>query len=314
MFAWIAVSAALSLAGNSPAECSVELLVLGVAQDAGIPQIGYRDDPAWADTSQRRLATSLALLDRRSGQRYLFEATPDLRLQLQRLDEFSPPQGVGLGIDGIFLSHAHIGHYAGLMFLGRESAGSRGIAVHAMPRMAAFLRDNGPWSQLVELRNIELQSLTDGVAVALADDLQVTPLRVPHRDEYSETVGYSIAGPAGRALFIPDIDSWAQWAEQYDRRIETLLGEHDVAFLDATFYDDHELPGRDMSQIPHPRIRASMDRFDALVPALRQRVRFIHLNHSNPARFSGSDASAEIAARGYRVAQEGERVCLSPSG
>lgn len=296
--------------GLAAAACDVELLVLGIAQDAGMPQLGNPADPAWRDAAQRRLASSLALIDHRHGTRYLFEATPDLREQLQRLDEYAPSSQPGLGIDGIFLTHAHIGHYAGLMFLGRESAGSHGVPVYAMPRMATFLRDNGPWSQLVQLHNIELRQLTDAEPQRLAEGLSVTPRLVPHRDEYSETVGFSIAAPGANVLFLPDIDSWEAWA-QSGQRIEAQIAAHDLVYLDATFHDDHELPGRDMSQIPHPRIAASMDRFDALPQAQRQRVRFIHLNHSNPARDPASAASAQIAARGYRVAAEGDVECLS---
>lgn len=303
---------AIEVRAQEPAAdvCSVELVVLGVGQDAGIPQIGNPDDPAWQDESLRRLATSLALIDRRNGSRYLFEATPDLRVQLQRLDGYAPSDTGSLGIAGIFLTHAHIGHYAGLMFLGHESAGARGIPVHAMPRMVEFLSVNGPWDQLVRYENIRLTPLADGVPVVLADRLVVTPQQVPHRDEYSETVGYSIRGPGRAVFFLPDIDSWDRWAREHDVLVESVIGAHDVVYLDATFYDDNELPGRDMSAIPHPRIVGMMERFDMLPMRERGKVRFIHLNHTNPARFPDSLARRTVDARGYRVAEEGESVCL----
>ena len=297
-------------AQESANDCSVESIVLGIAQDAGIPQIGHPEDPAWAHSEQRRLATSLALVDRDQGKRYLFEATPDLREQLQRLDQLAPIEGGGLGIDGVFLTHAHIGHYAGLIFLGHESAGARSVPVYAMPRMREFLVANGPWDQLVRYQNILLRPLEDATVTSLSDVLSVTPYRVPHRDEYSETVGFSIRGPERSVLFIPDVDSWDRWLSEFDRSIKAMIETHDVAYLDATFYDDHELGGRDMSAIPHPRIAAAMDRFDALAPADRAKVRFIHLNHSNPARYADSPERAQISERGYRVAEEGERVCL----
>ena len=293
------------------ASCQVEVMVLGIAQDGGIPQIGNPADPAWKDPKQVRLATSLALLDHRQSQRYLFEATPDLRAQLQRLDEYMPWTGAGLGIGGIFLTHAHIGHYAGLIFLGHESAGASKVPVYAMPRMRAFLSENGPWDQLVRFENITLESLANDESTPLGDALSVTPHRVPHRDEYSETVGYSIQGPKKSLLFIPDIDSWDRWEAEFGITIEAMIAEHEVAYLDATFYNNKELPGRDMSAFPHPRIAVSMDRFDALPERDRSKVRFIHLNHSNPARAADSVESLQVIERGYRVAVEGERVCLS---
>ncbi len=294
---------------DTPA-CPIELIVLGIGQDAGAPQIGNGDDPAWTRPELAMLATSLGVIDKTRGERYLFEASPDVTAQLAALDRIAPGSTGGLGLDGIFLTHAHIGHYAGLIYLGREAAGAQGIDVYAMPRLADFLETNGPWEQLVTLGNIVLTRLTDREPLRLSDDLSVTPYRVPHRDEYSETVGYIIDGPDKRVLFVPDIDSWQDWEDKYATRIEDMIARVDVAYLDATFFDDDELPGRDMSLIPHPRVAASMDRFDALAEAERAKVRFIHLNHTNPARDPASAASRSIQARGYTIARRGDRLCL----
>ncbi|NIJ66711.1 MULTISPECIES: MBL fold metallo-hydrolase [Sphingomonas] len=299
---------ALSAAASTPAPCQAELVVLGTSQDAGTPQIGHPEDPAWRDPALRAWAASLALVDHASGARYLFDATPDLREQLEWLDVHDPKRTPGLGIDGIFLTHAHIGHYAGLMFLGRESANARGVPVHAMPRMAEFLKNNGPWSQLVSLDNIALRPLAAGTATRLPDGITVTPYLVPHRDEYSETVGFVIAGAGRSALFLPDIDSWEKW----DQRLEDMLARVDVAYLDGTFFDDSELgdPAR-MKSVPHPRIADTIRR---LPPVLAAKVRFIHLNHTNPARFP--DAAKRRAAErgGAGFARLGERFCLSKNG
>ena len=290
--------------------CSAEFIILGTAQDAGAPQIGNNNDSAWQDVSLKGHATSAALVNHKSGARYLFEATPDLREQLYSLDEMAPPKNDDpLGLSGVFLTHAHIGHYAGLIFAGHESAGTKGLNVYAMPRMAEYLRGNGPWSQLVDFENIKLQPLAAGKAATLEEGVSVTPYQVPHRDEFSETVGFEIAAGDNAVLFLPDIDSWEKW-EDYGQTIETRLVAVDYAFLDATFYDDNELPGRDMSAIPHPRLKGSMDRFDKLPRSEREKVRFIHFNHTNPARFENSDISKEIARRGYKRAKAGERYCL----
>lgn len=290
--------------------CSAEFVILGAAQDAGAPQIGNNDDPAWRDISLKGHATSAALVDHKSGARYLFEATPDLREQLFSLDEMAPPKNDDpLGLSGVFLTHAHIGHYAGLIFVGHESAGTKGLNVYAMPRMMEYLQSNGPWSQLVDFKNITLQPLATGRAEVLEEGVSVTPYQVPHRDEFSETVGFEIAAGDKAVLFLPDIDSWDEW-ENYGQSIEARLGAVDYAFLDATFYDDNELPGRNMSAIPHPRLKGSMDRFDKLLKSERDKVRFIHFNHTNPARFENSDISKEITRRGYKLAKAGEGYCL----
>jgi len=293
-----------------PQSCRAEFIILGTAQDAGAPQIGNNDDPAWQQASLKGHATSAALVDNINGNRYVFEATPDLREQLHRLDDMAPPSNDDpLALSGVFLTHAHIGHYAGLIFAGHESAGTKGLNVYAMPRMSDYLRNNGPWSQLVDFENIILKPLEASKATDLPNGFSVTPYQVPHRDEFSETVGFEVTASDKSVLFLPDIDSWDEW-ERYGETIEARLAAVDYAFLDATFYDNNELPGRDMSAIPHPRLKGSMDRFDKLSKTERNKVRFIHFNHTNPARFENSEASKHIADRGYKLAKEGESYCL----
>jgi pyrroloquinoline quinone biosynthesis protein B len=284
------------------------VVVLGIAQDGGIPQAGTKEHPGWSDPEFRRRVVCLALVNPQSGRRWLFDATPDFREQLHHLDLVAPTDEKP-GLAGIFLTHAHMGHYTGLMFLGYESLGAKGVPVYAMQRMREFLSSNGPWDQLVRYNNIALQPLEDGVAVRLNDRLTVTPFVVPHRQEYSEVVGFRIDGPNRSVLFIPDIDSWEDW-DDAGTRIEDMIASVDIAYLDGTFYADGELPGRDMSGIPHPLITHSMERFRELPPAEKAKVRFIHLNHTNPALWPDSDARETITGSGFRVADEGERVEL----
>lgn len=291
-------------------KCQVELIVLGVGQDAGAPQIGNSADPAWVDPSLRLTATALAIVDHQIGQRFLFEATPHISQQLQRLDTLVGAPTSGLGVDGVFLTHAHIGHYVGLMFFGREAAGSQSIPVFAMPRMASYLSQNGPWSQLVTLGNIVLQPVENLKAVEVTAQLSVTPYRVPHRDEFSETVGYHIGTPSKSVFFVPDIDDWAQWQTDYGHSIEAMATRVDYSFVDATFFDNNELPGRDMSLIPHPRVLETMDRLAHLPAERRKGVHFIHINHTNPIRFVDSEASQTVRERGFSIAKEGQRLCL----
>ncbi len=290
--------------------CEVSLLVLGVAQDAGKPQIGNPDDPAWDDPSLRRLATSLALIDRRSGEpkRWLFEATPDIKEQLHRLNQHTPTDKPAY-VDGVFLTHAHIGHYAGLMMFGREAAGAQDVQVFAMPRMANFLTQNGPWSQLVKLHNIYLAIMANGEPEILAESLSVTPFLVPHRQEFSEVAGFHITGPNKSVLFIPDIDSWEQW-DGAGARIEDMIANVDYAFLDATFYSGDELPGRDMSKIPHPTVTHSMARLAELSPAEKAKVYFIHMNHTNPLLGPNARERTVVEKSGFNIAHEGGKICL----
>jgi pyrroloquinoline quinone biosynthesis protein B len=269
------------------------------------------------------LATCLGLVDPLTNQRWLFEATPDLRQQYFLLDGASrlpaatpaaslnhqQSQNQHQQIDGIFLTHAHIGHYSGLMFLGHESMGARGIVVHAMPRFVQFLQNNGPWSQLVRFGNIELRQIDASMPVVLNEHLQVRALPVPHRQEYSEVVGYRIDGPQRSVLFVPDIDSWHE-LDSLGVAIEDWIASVDIAYLDGTFYADGEIPGRDMRGFPHPFITHSMQRFSTLPANEKAKVHFIHFNHTNAAARAGSTAEQAIEAAGFHVAREGDRVGL----
>lgn len=297
-----------TLADDESDSDSPYLVVLGIAQDAGYPQAGCQKaccKRVWTGQSDRRHAACVAIVDPVSRQRWLLDCTPDFREQLQRLNSIAPPND-GIGIDGIMLTHAHIGHYTGLVHLGREVMGASRLPVYAMPRMKQFLETNGPWSQLVALENIAIHALADGLPQQLNERIHVTPRIVPHRDEYSETVGFQIRGPNRSAIFLPDIDKWDRW----ETKIENVLGEVDVAYLDGTFYADGELPGRDMSRIPHPFIAESMQRFTRLPTAERNKVRFLHFNHTNPVLDAESPEARIVRDSGYHVAVEGERFEL----
>lgn len=107
---------------NQAADDAPYLYILGVTQDAGYPQSGcYLKHcmPGWKDPLLRRGAVSLGLIDPLANKKYIFEATPNFPSQLYQLEIEAPNERFPLS--GIFLTHAHIGHYAGLMFLGHEA-------------------------------------------------------------------------------------------------------------------------------------------------------------------------------------------------
>jgi len=282
------------------------IYILGVAQDAGFPQAGcYKPHcmPGWNDPEKKINVTSLGLIDPTSKKKYIFEATPDFPEQLFLLEQEAPSDDFSL--NGIFITHAHIGHYTGLMYLGREAMGAHGLPIYVMPKMEQYLRENGPWSQLIALNNISLIPLRNDRSEVL-NNLKVTPFLVPHRDEFSETVGYSIQGPKKTALFIPDINKWSQWKENILERIQLV----DYALIDATFYDNNELPGRDMSKIPHPFVVETMATLSLLPREQREKVWFIHMNHTNPLLNVNSDQAQGVRAQGFNIATTGLRLKL----
>lgn len=304
----LATAAALWLSAGilAPAETpAVRAVVLGTAQDGGVPHIGCRQDLCVAarnDPSRRRRVACLGLIDDKAGARFLIDATPDLASQIESLNAGREPSDRRRPVEGILLTHAHIGHYAGLMYLGREALGARGVPVYATRRMARFLRESGPWSQLVGLGQIDLREIEPGKEIALTPDLKLTPLLVPHRDEYSDTVGFRVRGPTRSVLYVPDIDKWERW----DRKLEDEVAGVEAALLDGTFEDAAELSGvRSLAEVPHPLVRETVAR----LAAFKGRILFIHLNHTNRLLWD-EDALRELAAKGFRVARDGEELPL----
>ena len=287
------------------------LLVLGTAQDGGLPHAACscaRCERARSEPGFERLVSSVALVLPRSGQLYLFDATPDIRRQLDRVRDLRGPLPGRVDrapVDGVFLTHAHWGHYSGLGFFGFESVHTRKLPLFATEAMGAYLTNQAPWSQLVSIDNIEHRTLPQTGALPLDDGVRVQAFQVPHRNEFADTVGFIIEGPARRVLFVPDTDRWSTWEPSIEQRLEGI----DVALLDGTFFSMAELPNRDVSQIGHPLIVDSLERLAPQVAAGTE-VRFTHLNHSNPAVDPNGEAAAQIRAAGFAVAGDGDVIPL----
>ena len=269
---------------------------LGSAQDAGMPHLNCFDERCERARAEGVRAPVAALAVVGEYDWYLIDATPDLPEQVHRLGSLPA---------GILLTHAHIGHYSGLMYLGKEGMHARGMPVWCSSAMAEFLSANAPWSQLVELGNVELRVFDDGRwqdnCFPLEPGLAATALRVPHRDEFADTWAFSVSHALSSelprpVLYLPDIDRWEDW--QLD--VVEVARQHAAVVVDATFWDDGELGGRDMSAIPHPRVRATMDLLQPLVDAGDCEVVFTHLNHTNPLWDPRSSEATQMRARGFR--------------
>ena len=288
----ILFSVSLGFSADSP-----YVVVLGIAQDGGSPHAGCEKrccKELWTNGDKEKVSC-VGIVDPRSGKSWMIDATPDFPEQYRILTKEHDSE-----LAGIFLTHAHMGHYTGLLHLGREVMGAKDVPVFAMPEMKEFLESNGPWNQLVQLNNIEIQPMKNDKEIKLANGLIIEPFLVPHRDEYSETVGYKIMGLKQSVLFIPDIDKWEKW----DQEIFEVIQHIDIALLDGTFYSQDELPNRDMGEIPHPFIVESMETLYNLNSSNRNKVHFIHFNHSNPAIRNGA-ASNLIRSNRFDVTREG---------
>ena len=279
------------------------VVVLGIAQDGGLPHAGCLKSCCknlWGTGNNEKVA-SIGIVDPKTGQSWLIDATPDFASQLHILENIHKTK-----LSGIFLTHAHIGHYSGLLQLGREVMGAKDMPVYAMPRMKSFLYENSPWNQLLSLENIKIIDLKNSKEIKLSSQLYIEPFLVPHRDEFSETVGYRVVSNKKSLVYIPDIDKWSKW----DQDIFQVVLHSDFALLDGTFYSSDEIPHRDMSEIPHPFIIETMDLLDNMNSKNRKKIYFIHFNHSNPAINYTSSVSNIIRSKRFNIAKEGLKLDL----
>ena len=284
-------------------QAQAKLVVLGTVQDGGSPHIMCLKSCCTNLSSEEKAARQVTALGLSFGTTdyYLFEASPNITLQMQQMHALGH-----LNLAGIFLTHAHVGHYMGLLYLGREAWGANKIPVYAMPRLRTFLKENGPWSQLVDLENITLQALENKQPQQLPQGIKVTPFVVPHRDEFSETVGYYIAGSNKTALFLPDIDKWNKW----EKDIAEVIKAVDYAFIDASFYDAAEINYRPIAEIPHPFVIETLEQLKELEKKDREKVFFIHMNHTNPMLDPEREATKKVRALGFSVARIGDTFSL----
>ncbi len=290
---------------NSSALPDQYITILGTAQDGGFPHINNTQEFVSVKNreAKKELVVSLGIIDRQENKKFLFEATPDMPQQLAILDgEHLHNETI---INSIFLTHAHMGHYTGLMHLGREAMGAKNIQIYAMPKMKIFLENNGPWSQLVSLNNVNINPLRADSIVRITKNIEVIPFLVPHRDEYSETVGYKIIGKNKSALFIPDINKWSLWEKSIIEEVKQV----DYALIDATFFKNGEIP-RPMSEVPHPFIEETVDLFKNESKEIKSKIIFIHFNHSNPALDKKNQERLLLEKEGYSFANFGDMLPL----
>lgn len=294
-------------------------VVLGSVQDAGLPQVGCysercdraRDGHA---AGSGRYTASMALVGPSAEAFFLVDATPDITRQIDLVQEpvFRDRARMRDPFDGIFLTHAHVGHYLGLALLGNEGLGVSDLPIFCTASMARFLEANDPWAYMVRQRRIVPTPLAAERWHRIDDWLEARLLPVPHRDELSDTVGFLFRGPSALLLYLPDIDSWSAWASWNgpQRDVREVVASVDVALLDGTFWSAEEVPGRAVEDIPHPLLTDSMERLQAVLDSGTTRIVFTHLNNSNPALDEVGPERTELVGRGFEVAREGDRYVL----
>ena len=275
------------------------LLVLGTVQDGGYPHVGCNqscckhilDNP-----NAKKMVASIAIIDNFKKHVWIIDATPDINNQIRLLNQYIPSLQYP-NLSGIFLTHAHMGHYTGLLNLGLESMNLKNIPIYVLDQMESFIENNSMLNQLIINKNITINKISNNEVLRLNDSISIKPFYVPHRNELSETAGFNIITEKKSVIYIPDIDSWSDW----DIEISDLVKEHDLLLLDGTFYSKEEIKHRDLKKIPHPSIVETMNLLESLSIEDKNKIFFTHLNHTNNALRMNSNEYNNIITSGYNI-------------
>ena len=268
----------------------VKILILGTMQDAGIPQL----DCLCVNCKRIRIigkkfVSCIAVIGDRKA--VIIDATPDLPSQFNFLKEYLKDK---IGINGLLITHLHIGHYIGLPFFGRESANTKKFPIYLTKENFEFLQRNKPFSYLFERNELQQLIFNDGEEILLDNSTKIKPFSVPHRNEDGNTVGLEIINRINnkKAIYISDIDYLS------DEVVKQLLSA-DKVLLDGTFFTKSEIMRQ--QDVPHPPISETIDRFGQQT---EKKFYFIHLNHSNPLVDKTSKEYSLITEMNYQVANE----------
>lgn len=262
--------------------------LLGTAQDGGIPHLGCQCGAcsrARSDTSLQRLTASLKVFNEENGVNYVFDATPDIRFQVE--DTY---------IDGIFLGHGELGTITGLLYLGKESINANMVPVYCTGRVRQFLEDNYAFRLLMDRNNIVVNEVHPGDGVEMMGST-ITPVEVVHRYVPTDTNAFRIETENKTLFYMTDIDYWTNTALQE-------VKEADVAVIDGTFWSEEEIDR--FERVPHPPIQTSIEK----LTGVDTEVYFTHLNHTNPLLDPESEERAEVEDAGFHIAEDGMELEL----
>ena len=288
----------------------VQVTILGTAQDGGLPQPGCTRDccvRVRSNGALRRYPVSLGIVGI-DGSSHLIEASRSMGDQFEIWNSMDT---IDTALSSVSITHAHLGHIDGLGLFGKEVMGSQDLTVHCSQSVANLIEQNPIWRALRE----------DGVIIPTVWNanqpfepspgcgFNIRAVPVPHRDEFSDNHALLIEGKDSTILFMPDHDTWEETLS--GGTIRDWLSELgvDIALIDGTFWDDTELQHRDMSEIPHPTVRESLERLGNRQSSDPD-IRFLHLNHTNPLCNPSSPEVEELHAKGWGLVNEGDSFTL----
>ena len=271
-------------------DSGLKVEVLGNVQDGGVPHLGCSCDvceSARGDCSERRYVGALMVKenDREDSGQYLIDATPDIKYQID-----------GKFLDGVFISHGHLGHINGLPFFGTECLDTEHLPIYCTAEMRQYIMNNDPFRLMVDRNQIELNEVNNNDSVEIRGG-EIEFRNVLHRYVNTDTTSFMIKGEDRKLYYLSDIDEWTEEAAN-------SVKEADIALVDGTFWSKEEIDR--FEEVPHPPIKQTMDKMEDW----DTEIIFTHLNHTNPALREDTEERKELEERGFKVAEKGMEIEL----
>lgn len=263
----------------------MKLKILGSVQDGGVPHLGCECEVCEAardDCRNEKFVASVLLKENAKDDsvRYMIDASPDIRRQIK-----------GDYLDGVFVSHGDLGHIAGLLYFGHESANISSLPTYATEKTYEFLRKNDPYRLLLDRENLRVNEIEDGDEIDIQGGV-IEVMEVEHSALSTDTIAFKIRGEEKTVYYLSDIDEWSP-------AVKEAIQEADIAIIDGTFWSRDEIDRYE--EVPHPPIRETMD----LMENYTTEIYFTHMNHTNPVLREDSEERKELEERGFGVVEEG---------
>jgi pyrroloquinoline quinone biosynthesis protein B len=296
----------------------ITAIVLGAAAGGGFPQWNCNCDVcrlAWAGDPRVRPRTQASLAVSGGEGWTLFNASPDLRAQIQSTRALHPAGLRDSPIESVVLTGAEIDQIAGLLSL-RERSPFRLIATAAT---LATVADN-PMFEALAADMVPRRAVSPGEKFSIGGDVQAELFMVPGKmplylegenpdtaEESAANVGIEIAAGGRRLAYVPG-------AAAVTPALRQRLSHADAVLFDGTLFADDEMirsgtgskTGRRMGHMPIEGERGSL----AALAGLSARKLFVHINNTNPILIDGSSERRRVEAAGWEVAEDGMEIVL----
>ena len=292
--------------------------ILGAAAGGGFPQwncLCRSCETSRAGKAAGLTQSSIAIRSQ-SGDWFLINASPDVRLQIEQMRSqqcFVETGQRSLPFTSIILTDAEIDHTTGLMLL-RES--SQPLKIYASASVKQALTTGYPlFATLQNYCGVEWLPLDVGKSIAIASELEIEAFALstkPPKYMQSEPGAQEVWGVG---LTIRDrntngVLTYAPGLGAIDKSLQRRFEASDCILIDGTFWTNDELPalgigGRSALQMGHLPLSGVGGSLEQLAQLKTPRQILVHINNTNPILIPDSFERQTVESQGIEIGWDG---------